>query len=481
MRIVRFVRTGVILAAGAVAIVYGGLQLKQSLGARTLDLCVVTDFAYREERPDAPAAINRVFSLVNQAFAPAGIVWRIKYGNEAYPPGTDGTMTDRFRRMEASAACKADVVLGLTVHGDRNGASVATPFSHMLLVADTAANPDAVTAGAVAHALAELFAVPVSPEKLLLNVEPGDGIFDQPTLALIRKVRNYDFAKGISALPGPWEQRAVDALSDALAGKQAHPDAEAHRIVGRAFLAARDYEHAVPHFQEAVRRDTNNADLRFEAGLALQADSRTDEALAELHAAAGLNQDNALPHAAMGSIYLNSGRLDQALEAFRTAVRLDPRNANYQAALGAALAEEPGHLRDAGAAFGAALSLKPSHSGALSGLLQEKNAERLYQAALRQSEAEVIQKPGSADAHLRAGVVYANAGNFPSAQKELRRAIELNPSDANAHIALARAYYLEARYAEADAEIKAGQARGATPPTALVDAIQRRLGGSAKN
>ena len=70
--------------------------------------------------------------------------------------------------------------------------------------------------------------------------------------------------------------------------------------------------------------------------------------------------------------------------------------------------------------------------------------------------------PDLPEAHASLGNAEWIAGNFTAAERELRRAIELNPSDASAHQWLGRVLDGDGRLAEARAEIKlAGRTRSA--------------------
>jgi Flp pilus assembly protein TadD len=464
------------LAGAAVAARYGGLLVLHESRTRVLNLCVATDFSYRAARPDWESSLEGLFAEVNRTFAKTGVQWRVRSGGEAYPPQTPGTMLYRLRAMGQTATCRADVVLGLTGRADRNANSAVTPFSHALLVSDTAANSQSVTATVIARALAELFGAPASTQTLILADAPDGEVFDAATVNLIRSTRDYDFANGISSLNETWERRGLSALTNAMRGRTQHPEAEAHRILAQAFAGGLDYAKAAVHFRQAAQEDPENADLRVELAMSLEFSSQSEQAVHELKQAVLLDPDSALPHAAMGAIYLNSRRVDAAIKEFQEATRLDRRNASYQAALGEALSQDLGRAHEAVAAFHAAVELRPLESGAFSGLLSELNAEKRYRQSVLDAEAEVRLKPSSPQARLRAGVALAYAGDLDAALNEIRRAVDLDPSNGKSHLALARAYHQAGRYAEADSEIRAALSVGVNPPFALVEDLDRKLG-----
>ncbi len=463
-----------LLAAAAIGTYSGASALYANYRNRTLDLCVVTDADYRVDHPDWALNLKPTFADVNRMFQKSGVQWRIKLGGEAYPPDTQGDIFERAALL-ADAACTADVVLGLTSRPDRHADSVAPPFSHTLLVASPASDSEAMAAITIAGALGKLFGVQVSARTVIVT-DASEGIFDAAAIRLIHEMRRYNFADGAAALAGRWEERAASALTASLAGRKPHPEAEAHRILARAFAAGRKHSDAVGELRKAIRALPNDFGLHFELGMQLAADSETQAALGELEAAARLDPSSAEPHAAAGGILLNASRVDEAVEEFREAAALDPRNANYQAALGTALSRQSGGAREAAAAFEHAVRLRPMEPGAAQGLMQESHLEQTLQQAVEQLQEQLRHNPDSAGKHLELGVAQGRAGDFDSAEKELRRAVELQPNYGDAHLALARTYYLMERYGDAQKELKAARASGAIPPTSLIEAVERNLG-----
>ncbi len=471
----RAIGVAAMVAGAAYGCWAGGSAVYQHFSTRTIGVCVATDFSYREEKPDWRVSLPLQFAEINRMFQGTGVKWNAWDGGEAYEPGAPGDMLWRAGILAGHPPCQADVILGLTAQPDAHVNSVAPPFAHTLMVEDSAANTEAMSATVIARALAKLFGVPGSAQALILTDAQG-GIFDQAAVRIIRGMRRYDFAQGISALSGRTESRAVEVLADALAGKDPHPAAEANLIVGGAFSAALRYDDAVRHLGAAARLNPQSASVHFEYAMALQSASRSDEAIAELRTAASLDPADAKPHALMGVINLNRRHVDEAVDEFRAATGLEPHNAGYQAALGQALSKQPGQIREASAAFEEAMRLKPNEPGAFAGLTRENAVEQTLLQAIRQMEAQVNQKPSSADAHLKLGLAQAVAGDAAAARSEIQRALELEPGNGAAHLMLARLEYLSGHYQAAQSEVVKARAAGARPPAGFAQAIQRKLG-----
>jgi Flp pilus assembly protein TadD len=464
------VRGGV--AVGLVTLAAWGIwALVGAIDTRTVDVCVLTDYGYRQQRADWQTRLKPIFTQVNRAFSGTKVAWRIVAEGEAYPAKFKGTMAERFDALDSS--CKADVTLALTGREDPAVGAISLPFSHAVLVSDPAPVPADASARHIALALAGLFGVAQDRA-----AQPGAPVLDGTAVELVRKLRPYDFRRGAAALPGSWERRAIDALTAALSKTSPRPEAEARHILGRSYLVNRRHADAVRMMRAAVRIGSDDPLLHFDLAMALESDAETDDAIAEFRAAAALDPRNAWPHAAMGTLYANSGRAARAADEFRIATQLEPRNASYHAALGQALSRIAGRAHEAEAAYQDALRLQPDTSGAFAGWVREQQVGTEFERRAEAVRTELSHEPNSAAAHLRAGVAYAFAGNLEAAQVELRLAVQLDPSNASAHLALARTYLEAGHYREADAEVGAAKAAGAHPSETLVEAIWRKLNDS---
>jgi Flp pilus assembly protein TadD len=473
----RLIGRAVVCAALLAGVGYVTGQALARWSSRTLNLCVVSDFYYRDQKPNWQAGLEPLFREVNDKFRSSGVRWKFHYAGDAYPIDADGGMAERKDLLADVGACRnADVVLGLTGRGERRGNSNVTPFAHSLLVAVTAADPDALAAKVVARALANLFGVPVDTQTLITTTAAPGELFDPASIELISRLRNYEFAKGVRALSDSWEPRVMQALSETVTARNANPAVEARRILGRAFAAGLQYDDAIREFREAAKTSPQEFAVRFEYAMGLIAGSESEQAIAELRACTKLEPEDARPHAAMGAIYLNSLRVDEAVEEFRLATRLEPRNAAYLSVLGKALLKQPGRMREANAAFQAAAQLHPNEEGAYSGMTFVAGLEEELGNASRTLEAAARQQPGSSGAHLRAGVARAYAGDLDAAEKEVRRSIELDPRNGVAYLAMARIHYLRGDYATADADLLSARTNGATPSLTLINSIKRKLG-----
>lgn len=132
---------------------------------------------------------------------------------------------------------------------------------------------------------------------------------------------------------------------------------------------------AVTNFAAAIELEPWDSGLRMEAGRALAAFGRHDEAALQYQTAAELAPDQALPHMQLG---FELGRLRKPVAAeneFRQALRLDPDLIEARVDLGIALYEQ-GRLADALEQFEEALHRNPAEPTALryAGLLRNRES-----------------------------------------------------------------------------------------------------------
>ncbi len=452
---------------------YGGYQALTTFTARSVSVCVVTDFGFRQAKPNWEYQVKLWFAEVNRMYLPAGLHWETRTAGDAYREDTSGNLDDRKSAMDEQVSCKADVILGFSGQRDPATPVVVSPFSHSALISARTEDSDAIMVTRVARTLARLFGVPTRTAALITTDNPDDGVIDDASLKLIATLRRYDFSRGASALPGAWERRAERALNGLFTGKTPNPEMEAHLTIARAYTTARMRAAAIAQFRLAIQAAPRDPQLRFEMALEMNADGMSEDAIRELREAARLDPDDARPHAAMGGIFFNRRRYEEAVDELRVATRLDPRQGSYQTLLGRALSSQLGSAGQAAAAFEAALRAEPHQENAIIGLANLKSAEEIMD--LRTLEKQVRDEPNSPDAHLRLGVALAAGGNLDGARAELSQAIRLSPKAGAAHVALARIKYSAGDYAGANTEIQAARTVGAVVPNGLADAVSRKL------
>jgi len=91
-----------------------------------------------------------------------------------------------------------------------------------------------------------------------------------------------------------------------------------------------NYEGAAAAFTLAIEKDPTNADLRYNAGNALNALGRFDDAIAQYQKALKLDPTNGLVYNNLAIALANKGELSAALRLFQVALRLRPDDDNIR-------------------------------------------------------------------------------------------------------------------------------------------------------
>jgi len=253
--------------------------------------------------------------------------------------------------------------------------------------------------------------------------------------------------------------RAIDRYKRALELK---PDydlvvinmANAYRALGR------DQE-AMVGYRRFMELDPKNAQIRYETAQILIDNGKLDEARVELTHALELEPKLAAARNALGVLALRRGDVAGAEREIRAAIaeKADVRLAHYNLAL---LAEQQGDFQRAIAEYTKEIELHAnSYKASFNlGRLYERIGDRKAQIdAYRQA---IEMNPSFAEGHLFLAKAYLDAEqNLDEAVRLARRGIELAPASEYAplgHYVIADVYSRRGRRAEAEQEVARGRA-----------------------
>ena len=234
-------------------------------------------------------------------------------------------------------------------------------------------------------------------------------------------------------------------------------------------------EQALEFSADATQLSPNTADIWNERAQIYLAMDDYDQAEAMYRHSLSLDDQYLQTHLSLGQLYTSQKEWESAIQAFNTAAELQPKAADAYSMLGYAYSQQ-GSLEEAAATYEQAVELRPRN------YLDRKNLAIVYSqlgqndAAIREAtEALTLapenQKPslesflaqlGSGqpvsspqDAQqlqelLDAGQVQLQAEDWPAALDSYNQVLELDPSNAVAHSALA---YIYARQGDLDSAI----------------------------
>src|SRR5579883_2128723 len=191
--------------AGGVAVAAAAFGLWYGFRPRNIDVCVITDYSYRQQRTDWYERLEQRFAEVNRIFSGTGVHWRFFHANE--PDPTRNLHGMELRRQKLSRAeCTGDIILQVSGNPESNAVGDVAPFAHTAIIVDDPKASESTNVLRLAHGMASLFGTPVDPKGAgTLMTEPPESNKLPPADAhLISRLRWFDFREGSDALLGPW-------------------------------------------------------------------------------------------------------------------------------------------------------------------------------------------------------------------------------------------------------------------------------------
>jgi superkiller protein 3 len=191
-------------------------------------------------------------------------------------------------------------------------------------------------------------------------------------------------------------------------------------------------------YERAIELDANYFMAHSNLGLTRYKQEKRDDAIASWRKAIELNPKGALNHSNLGHALLDQGKLDEAITCFQTAVILQPRFSVARFNLAAALARQQ-KLDEAIASYRTAIEIEPNfvlaHQRLAAILMTQK---RDYEAAIEVIQKVISLQPQLVPPHQNLGVALRLVGREEEAIASHRRALELQPTYADACISLAK-------------------------------------------
>jgi Flp pilus assembly protein TadD len=465
------------VAAGVVAVAATGWGLSRWLTPRTIEVCVVTDYSYRQQRPNWSQFLDARFAEANRMFRGTGVRWSFRHADQPDPTGRLQGMEERRQKL-IRTECEADIILGVTGQPESSASGDAPAFAHTAMVVDDPKRPDVHNNRVFAQSLAALFGAPVDAQGAgtLMTQPPESDTMPKAAAKLISQLRDYDFASGTAALQGEWGDRIYQALVAAYTGRPGNAERAAHRAIGMSLAADQAFPAAIRHLSEVVKLDPKQAIAHVELAMMYSHNYQKAEAVAAYREAVRLEPDRAANRAGLAVALANALMGEEAIEEFNAALRLNPKFAVAQAGLAYLLSQQLGRIDEAIAAYRVAVEMNPGLPAAAQGLERAEGIKENSVAALPQHRQKAQQSPGSAGAHFDLGLAEARAGNVEPAVRAFRRVVELDAKNGRAHANLAMLLYLQKDYAGALRESEAAKRAGFDAPATLVELLKRKTG-----
>ena len=234
-----------------------------------------------------------------------------------------------------------------------------------------------------------------------------------------------------------------------------HPNPpDAQRLViltGMSHYGAHEYGAAIPYLKQAAVTDQQNLPLRLALAHCYIWTRQWDDAMRVYREILTINPDSAEADMIAGEALDGEGDGEGAEQQFRAAVKANPKEPNAHFVLGYLLWSRK-QFDEAIAEFHAELANDPQNNQAM--LYLGDVYVRLGQfATAKEILTEAAKYPTSDPLmHLDLGIVYMETDDENDAVQELRKAIEVEPDNVNAHFRLAKLYHSMGKKDESKAE-----------------------------
>ncbi len=193
--------------------------------------------------------------------------------------------------------------------------------------------------------------------------------------------------------------------------------------------------------------------LRYNYGLVLVEQGRTEDAIAQYGLALVRNPKYVEAHNNLGLALARQGRIDEAIVHYRKALELKPDQAGVYNNLGTALAAA-GRNDEAVVAYQRVLALKSDYAEAYSNLGNVLAAQGRADEAIVHLRKAIELKPNETRVHYNLGNVFAVQGKADEAIQEYRKVLQLNPNYIEARNNLGNVLSARGRTDEAIAEYR---------------------------
>jgi tetratricopeptide (TPR) repeat protein len=280
---------------------------------------------------------------------------------------------------------------------------------------------DALQAHATCLVRLQQMAPAVGVLQRIVDLEPG-----QP--------RHRQLLAAVQLMAG-LPQEAIATLTPLVDGPRA--DADTLGLASAAYEKAGDTPRAVALLKQAILLEPSNVDLYLDFATIAFAHQSFQVGVEVLGDGIGLQPSAAPLYVARGVLYVQLADFERAEADFATASELDPTQALSDAAQGLAAAQE-NDLDRALKTIESKLARKPNDAYLLylrADILSQQGVDPgtpAFAAALASAKKAVALQPGLAPARGVLAKLHFQAGRFPEAIAQCRRALAIDPDDQTA-------------------------------------------------
>ncbi|MDQ7821853.1 MAG: tetratricopeptide repeat protein [Candidatus Eremiobacteraeota bacterium] len=217
-----------------------------------------------------------------------------------------------------------------------------------------------------------------------------------------------------------------------------------HNDQGVIYFEEGQLERALFEFQQALARDPDMAEARFNIARVYLERGEFEKAFEAFREFSHLQPDNPQPYLYLADIYRKQDRKDLAINEYIKAIKLNPSDAAVRCQL-AFLYSQQGALPQAIQEYRVAQNIDPENIEAHRQLGFIYAGLEQVDDAIREFEWVVKLDPGNQQAYTWLGNLYTKRRRYGNAEKVYTMALSLNPADAGIHAQLGGLYEMQNR------------------------------------
>jgi tetratricopeptide (TPR) repeat protein len=232
---------------------------------------------------------------------------------------------------------------------------------------------------------------------------------------------------------------------------------QARFLLGMSYYGAQHYAEAVKILRPVSDAQPDNTDLRQVVAQSCLHIKENACAMEEFRQLLEKNPNSAATHVLMGQALDGLNREGEAIAEFQAALKIAPKEPDLHFGLGY-LYWKSHKYDDAKREFESELAIDPNHRQALTYLgdteLERNNSARAAELLDRATAGG----KGLRLAYLDLGTIHMQQKQYEAAVSDLQHAIDLDPSQPDAHYRVARAYQELGKHADAEKEFAKSRA-----------------------
>ena len=241
----------------------------------------------------------------------------------------------------------------------------------------------------------------------------------------------------------------------------------AQNNLGEIYLHKGEVEKSVAQFRDALKIRPDDADTRFNIGIALGLEGKDEESIAHYRKALEIRPGDTDVRYNLANALVNHGKLDEAIAHYREILKIKPGYADARLNLGAALAKN-GQMEEAIAQYQKTLEISPGSAEAHNDLGMALFSQAHVEEAIAQYEKALAIQPNLAVARNNLGHALLRKGDFDGAMACFEKTTAMSPDPLARWLGLGNGFLQKKDWDEAIAcFLQANQLSGGGNPMIL--------------